>query len=113
MEIKNIGEYLLAEVIFGGDAELAKECDDGEEYVIKKLVKAEERVKQLEEELKTTKGYLEDTTQSLKFYEQMAVNIDRECEELAEKFGAKRRVTVFERNKAKYRLKEEGKKDEL
>ena len=112
MEIKSIGEYLLAEVIFGGDAELAKECEDSEEYVIKKLVRAEERVKQLEEELEATKGYLEDTTKSLKFYEQMAVNIDRECEELAEKFGAKR-VTVFERNKAKYRLKEEGKKDEL
>ncbi len=112
MEIKTIGEYLLAEVIFGGDVELAKECEDSEEYVIKKLVKAEERVKQLEEELETTKRYLEDTTNSLKFYEQMAVDIDRECEMLAETFGAKR-VTVFERNKAKYRVKEEGKKDEL
>lgn len=112
MEIKTIGEYLLAEVIFGGDAELAKECDDSEEYVVKKLVRTEERLKQLEEELEATKGYLEDSTRSLKFYEQMAVNIDRECEELAEKFGVTR-VTVFERNKAKYRLKEEGKKDEL
>ena len=59
MEIKSIGEYLLAEVIFGGDIELAAECEDCEEYVVKKLVRAEERIKRLEGYIKQLEEKLE------------------------------------------------------
>lgn len=54
MEIKTIDDYIMREMVMGlskEDMGLAAQCKTPQEYVVRKLVKAEERIDHLEDKL--------------------------------------------------------------
>ena len=59
MEIKTIDDYIMKEMVMGlskEDQGLAAQCKSPQEYVVRKLVKAEERIDHLEDKLMDVGG---------------------------------------------------------
>ncbi len=66
MFINSIDKYMLADMVEGADRELAMSCETTEEYVVRKLLAAEDLVMELTEENSDLRKELKKLKNSLK-----------------------------------------------
>lgn len=82
MVIDSIDKYMLADMVEGADKTLAMSCKTSEEYVVRKLLAAEDRVMELTEENNDLRKEVEKLKNNLKKVSRIAVT--RLCEEEGE-----------------------------